>query len=376
MSVSPTHYDTLGVTPGATPADVRTAYRRLAVRYHPDKHGGNPEFEELFKRVAEAYRVLQDPVRRAQYDAALLAARQRQAALLRQQRQTGATTWPVGHRYHYATTRPPASVRERGYQTVQQRAQLNRRDRRILLMLLILLTTAIGGVVMWTDARSNDHADDAYLSGVLAQKRGDWAKAIVEWSTAIREKPDFGAAYTRRAEVIMKHQHDYTGALADFNVALHHLRAPADRVLSFVGRGKCLAALEQFPAAEASYAEALTLDPGAATARLARAELRLYERRNFAGAIVDFSKVLQSATATPSQCTRAVRGRALAYYRITDFPRATHDLLALLAADDTDGQVYYLLGRIAAAQGQTQRATACFAAATQRGYQPSVAMRQ
>jgi curved DNA-binding protein CbpA len=376
VSLNPTHYDTLGVTPGATPADVRTAYRRLAVRYHPDKHGGNPHFEEQFKQVAEAYRVLQDPIRRAHYDAALLAARQRQAALLRQQRQAGAITWPVGHRYHYATTRPPASVRERGYHTVQQRAQLNRRDRRILLFLLMLLTTVVGGLAMWHNARSNDQADDAYLSGVLALKRGDWSKAIVEWGTAIREQPDFGAAYARRAEAIMEHQHDYNAALADFNVALHHLHAPADRVRSLAGRAACLTSLQRFPAAEAAYNDALNLDPAAASVRLARAELRLFEQRNFAGAIVDFSKLLRSATATPTECARAVKGRALAYYRLSDYPRATHDLLAVLSTDDTDGQVYYLLGRIAAEEGQPQRATACFAAATQRGYQPPLAMRQ
>ncbi|MBC7449201.1 MAG: DnaJ domain-containing protein, partial [Hymenobacteraceae bacterium] len=194
VTSSATHYDLLGVPPAASGAEVRAAYRRLAVRYHPDKHYGNPHFEELFKQVAEAYRVLSDPARRAAYDAVLLAGRQRQATMLRQQRQTGATPWPVGHRYHYATTRPPAAVRERAYHTVQQRAQFNRRDRRILLVLLIFLTTAAGAVAMWRDARSEAHADEVYLDGMLALKRGDWAAAMTNWTAAIREEPTHGAA--------------------------------------------------------------------------------------------------------------------------------------------------------------------------------------
>ncbi len=372
-----THYDLLGVSPTTSEAEIRVAYRRLAVRYHPDKHHGNPHFEELFKQIAAAYRVLSDERRRLVYDSALLAARQRQAALLRQQRQTGTgtTAWPVGHRYHYATTRPPAAVRERAYHTVQQRAQFNRRDRRILLVLLIIFTTAAGAVAMWRDARSEAHADSVYLEGILAMKRGDWAAAMTAWSTTIREEPTHGAAYARRAEAAATYQHDYPTALADYNVALRHLRAPADRVRTYVGRAGCLSALGRDDAAEQAYAQALGLDATYAAARLGRAELRLFGRRNYTGAIADFTKVLQSTGAAPAECVRAVKGRGIAYFCLNDQPRATQDLVAALSADSTDGQMCYLLGRLAADVGDQRRAAAYAAAATARGYRPSVAMR-
>lgn len=376
VTFSTTHYDLLGVPQGAPAPEVRAAYRRLAVRYHPDKHFGNPHFEELFKLVAEAYRVLGDPRRRAAYDAALFAARQRQTALLRQQRQAGATTWPVGHRYHYASTRPPAATRERAYHTVQQRAQFNRRDRRILLLLLIFLTTAAGAVAMWRDARSEAHADEVYLEGMLALKRGDWAVAMTDWSAAIREQPTHGAAYARRAEAAATYQHDYATALADYNVALRHLHAPADRVRTLTGRAACLAALGRESAAEQAYAQALALDGAFAPARLARAELRLFARRDYDGAVSDFSQVLRSAMASPAECARAVKGRGIAHFRLDNRPRAIHDLVAALSADSTDGQTCHLLSRLAAAAGQSDRAAAYAAAATERGYHPPVAMRE
>lgn len=376
MTASATHYDLLGVSATAPAAEVRAAYRRLAVRYHPDKHLGNPHFEELFKQVAEAYRVLHNPARRAAYDAALLAVRERQAALLRQQRQAGATTWPVGHRYHYATTRPPAAARERAYHTVQQRAQFNRRDRRILLVLLIFLTTAAGAVAMWHDARSEAHADEVYLEGMLALKRGDWAAAMTNWSAAIREEPTHGAAYARRAEAAATYQHDYHTALADYNVALRHLHAPADRVRTLAGRAACLAALGREAAAEQTYTDALALDGAFAPARLARAELRLYARSDYDGAIGDFSKVIRSAMASPAECVRAVKARGIAHYRLGNRQRATQDLLAALSADSTDGQACHLLSKLAAAAGQPERAATYAAAAAARGYRPSVAMRE
>jgi DnaJ-class molecular chaperone len=61
-------YDVLGVTSKASAEDIKKAYRRLARERHPDRDPNNPCAEEEFKRLGEAYSILSDPVRRAQYD--------------------------------------------------------------------------------------------------------------------------------------------------------------------------------------------------------------------------------------------------------------------------------------------------------------------
>src|SRR5262252_9325652 len=62
-------YALLGLAPGATPADIKRAYRRLARRYHPGINPGDRAAESMYKRISEAYETLVDPERRRTYDA-------------------------------------------------------------------------------------------------------------------------------------------------------------------------------------------------------------------------------------------------------------------------------------------------------------------
>src|SRR6478735_2739071 len=97
------HYQILGVSEYASAEDIRSAYKTLAKKYHPDKHGGQLFYEEHFKKINEAYQTLSDPQKRARYD------------LQRQYRFTTPVSRPAAHRpqaqrrnNQYRQATPPA----------------------------------------------------------------------------------------------------------------------------------------------------------------------------------------------------------------------------------------------------------------------------
>ena len=62
------YYETLGLSKSATSAEIKKAYRKMAIKYHPDKNPDNSAAEEKFKKAAEAYEILSNSDKKSKYD--------------------------------------------------------------------------------------------------------------------------------------------------------------------------------------------------------------------------------------------------------------------------------------------------------------------
>ena len=62
------YYNTLGLKPDSSAEEIKKVYRKLAMQYHPDRNGGNPESEKRIKEINEAYQILGDEKKRSLYD--------------------------------------------------------------------------------------------------------------------------------------------------------------------------------------------------------------------------------------------------------------------------------------------------------------------
>ncbi|MCX6351446.1 MAG: J domain-containing protein [Bacteroidetes bacterium] len=81
------YYDVLGLPPESTKEDVKKAFRKLSNKFHSDKNEGDPFFDEIFKNIKEAYDILGDDSKRAQYDIQLKAELGKEAHSKTQQKQ-------------------------------------------------------------------------------------------------------------------------------------------------------------------------------------------------------------------------------------------------------------------------------------------------
>ena len=372
------HYQVLGVAPTAAAADIKRAYRQLVVRYHPDKHGGDARYEDEFKAVALAYRILGDPGRRATYDFQLTQTARRAEEARRQQQQRPAAQHVYGVPMPPPAplrTRPPAGSRERHYQRIPvQRPRFNARDWGLtLLFILGIVLFSLAVKVTMDRVSANRNYDD----GLRAYANGNFAAAYAFMEETLHFRADYAPALRRHGELELLSEHDPQAARADFRAALRQPQPRRTKAQVLYRLGRCETALGHPADADLNYSRALRLDSTLSAAYLARGKGRLLDLNNAALALADLSTGLaqqrRAAAPTPWPYVQ-LRGLALAAQG--RYAEARTDYFNTLRANPKDGRTHFLLGRLAASTGDSTAACEFYRRALRLGYEYARAAEQ
>ncbi|MDH5609435.1 MAG: DnaJ domain-containing protein [Cyclobacteriaceae bacterium] len=162
-----TYYDILGVSETATAAQIKSAFKKMALRYHPDKNQGDPLMEERFKEINQAYQVLSNPYEKARYDIMSQFGKQ--------------PTVPPSYN-------PPRYDRPM-YQPVYTRRQVDHRENWIAtayafgftLVVAVMVLTFIGVKQYVNEKRLQERLDGRralFMEALEAQKQGDLDKTL------------------------------------------------------------------------------------------------------------------------------------------------------------------------------------------------------
>jgi curved DNA-binding protein CbpA len=347
------YYHILGVSASATVREIKLAYKKLAIQYHPDKHQGNSYFEEKFKQVNEAYQVLSNPHKRAAYDLKL-------QYLLQHKMRQQAT---YGQQYRYqGPVRRPSSVSERHYRPIPK-SQFVKKD-------WYIVGAIFGGIIIFCFILKliMDHitAVDHYEKALIEIKDEKWSSAHSHLSEAIYFKPSYAAAYLKRAYIAMEVRQNYPAALADLDATIDNAEERTAQM--YFLRSKCYQEMRNSGGAEADLSSAIQLDSSYALAYFERGMLRARMLNKFPEAIRDFSRFLKTNFKNADLRKDALYYRGFCYYLTLQNTAALQDYRQVLKQDSKNARVFFLIGKAQVEMDSTAAACQNFDKAFNLGY--------
>lgn len=341
LGVSGNYYQILGVGPKASPDEIRAAYKKLALKYHPDVNQGSKESEERFKEVLEAYQTLSDPQKKDLYDLRLFYRAFTQGG--ESARPSGGQPDPV-----YRGTPRTGYERERAdYRRRQQDRQAYREYRgpaesnhltlhTVALTLLVLGSFAM--ISLWFGWMMNKY------TARQALEQGQYQRAL-------ELDDEYGEAYYARFKArqgIMASESRLL--LKDLSLAIRY----TDEIpgMWYLERSRLYFKLDSLPRCEADIKAAIVTDPSLDSAWLAMGDFQLFTLEKPAVALVYFDSCLKIRP----NSFEAQYGKGLSHYKLKQFVPSITAFSRCLDQSPDVGQLFFLRGSAELALGRKKEA--------------------
>ncbi|SFC74140.1 Tetratricopeptide repeat-containing protein [Flexibacter flexilis DSM 6793] len=332
------YYQILGVDMRATPDEIKSAYKRMAMQYHPDRHQGSKFHEEYFKQIVEAYQTLSDPAARNRYDMKLFYRAVTDAV------KPPPRPYGTAHEYGQA-----AHNRYRPATPDEEKAETGWGLQKVAIALLVVVSLVMLGY--WcVQLYGRYQAEKAY-------KAGDIVAALGYDAT-------FAPANFAKAQQLLAKRQP-SEAMPYFDAAIQH----ADRTQPnyYRGRALCYVKLRQYEQATSDLQTVLRVAPQNDTALYELADLQVFVQNRPDLALPNLDKLLKMKPLYYD----ALFAKGYALLQMQRYDSANFYLEKAREANNTQAEVFYYQGFVKKALGDTAQARAAWQQAAALGFPES-----
>ncbi|MGI9544990.1 MAG: DnaJ domain-containing protein [Cyclobacteriaceae bacterium] len=311
------HYNMLGIARGASAKEIKTAFRSLAKRYHPDKNPQDPQAEERFKNITEAYIVLSDSTKKAKYDLVL----------------------KYGHspKSAYSSARRTQYYR-RKYRPYRRREKVVYSRKAYFLATLTVLGI-LAFVILFPLGLLKFNGDKEFEEALRHLSENNYPLAAESLKKSIMP---FSAqnyrSYLLLSEVMVYQLNQCDQALEYIEKGIQSTDFDTQKAKLSYLQGKCLKKQERFELARQSFENAISQDVHIDSAYYELGELNTYVFKDYQRALHFFDQLIS----INHNYVDAFFGKAYCHQQLTQHKEAIENYTLFLKIYPGEGMVYYL----------------------------------
>ncbi|MBY0425006.1 MAG: DnaJ domain-containing protein, partial [Cytophagales bacterium] len=313
----PNYYSILSVGRNASQDDIKSAFKKLALKHHPDRNPNDKTAEEIFKRINEAYQVLSDTEKRKNYDLKL-------DYESYSRRTSTPHSNPSPSNYHQSTFRPGVNqqtagkAKTSGYKRPSPEYMRKEEGKKWLFIATFFLVIGTGGFFFMMGMNSlaaTQHYDQAkeLFDGEL------YKEAYMQLQESLHFDQKHSPSYALRSKLRIILFDDAKGAIFDLGKAIQYSEEPSASLL--YERGMLLAGAERNKEALADLEAAFALTPQADSLLFPIAKIRAFKISDYTGGIQAYDQYLKLHPENGD----AWFGKAFAKLQMGDFSNSIED---------------------------------------------------